>query len=47
MIYVKKRVLNYGGLANWAVLGNFIYSDDGITSVKMTRDIIDISGNVG
>lgn len=44
MIYVTKRVLNDSHMANWAVLGNFNY-DDGTT--PMTRDILDISNNVG
>lgn len=46
MIYVKKRILNEGGLANWAVLGNFVYMDE-LVPTQIIRDIVDISGNVG
>ena len=46
MIYVKKRVLEEAGLPNWAVFGNFIYMMESM-STDMTRDIVDISGNVG
>jgi hypothetical protein len=30
LIYVKKRVLSDGGIANWAVFGNFVYMDEEI-----------------
>ncbi|CAK63318.1 unnamed protein product (macronuclear) [Paramecium tetraurelia] len=46
LIYVKKRILNEGGLANWAVFGNFVYMDE-LSPTQMTRDIVDVSGNVG
>ncbi|CAD8161606.1 unnamed protein product [Paramecium octaurelia] len=43
LIYVKKRLIEQQSKFNWAVLGNFIYMD----GTQMTRDIVDISGNVG
>ncbi|CAK63336.1 unnamed protein product (macronuclear) [Paramecium tetraurelia] len=46
LIYVKKRILNEGGIANWAVFGNFVYMDE-LVPTQMTRDVVDVSGNVG
>ena len=33
-------------MANWAVFGNFIYMEEEVRT-EMTRDIVEVSGNVG
>jgi hypothetical protein len=43
LIYVKKRILGDSQIANWAALGNFVYSDN----TRMIRENLDVSGNVG
>ncbi|KAM3144741.1 hypothetical protein pb186bvf_003050 [Paramecium bursaria] len=43
LVYVTKRIMSGGASNNWAVLANFVYTDN----TQQTTDIVEVSDNVG